>query len=253
MPGERVLIVEDDELVAEHEARSLTSLGYRPLDSIDSGEAALIKAGKDRPDLVLMDIELAGTVDGVEAASAIYRELDIPTVFVTGFQDDRTFQRANTAEPFGYILKPFEAHELRNAIEIALRQHRARKSKEIKVLQETEMRSRLILCDAVSAILQARSSGEPVSTNPEAETTRVWLLCNELWKRSDTRNRALAHNSGASPPGTDLTEPNIPDGFQLQAYTKDGQTIWSSGQVRLFRDSGGNPLTYQGAVQHIER
>jgi PAS domain S-box-containing protein len=119
----RVLIVEDDRIIAQDIQQTLTRLGYAYPMVVSSGEEAIQRAADIRPDLVLMDIKLKGPMDGVEAAQQIRARLDIPVVYLTAYADDLTLRRARITGPFGYILKPFEDRELHSVIEMALYRH----------------------------------------------------------------------------------------------------------------------------------
>jgi|UniRef100_A0A7V6DPS8 PAS domain S-box-containing protein len=116
----RVLIVEDEWLVAQGIKESLIDLGYEVVGMAVSGAETLQLAAEQRPDLVLMDILLQGDLDGIEVAARLRQELQIPVIFLTAYADPTTLGRAKVAEPYGYILKPFEVRELHSAIEIAL-------------------------------------------------------------------------------------------------------------------------------------
>ncbi len=119
----RILIVEDEAITALDLKHQLTSLGYEIAGVADTAEDAVRMAKERKPDLVLMDIRLAGELDGIVAASAIRGSDDLPIVFLTAHSDQTTVARALAASPFGYILKPFEIQELRVTIEIALYKH----------------------------------------------------------------------------------------------------------------------------------
>ncbi|MBN1887518.1 MAG: response regulator [Thermoflexales bacterium] len=119
----QILVVEDKSIVAADIRRRLASLGYGVSAIVGFGEEAIEEAARLRPDLVLMDIMLKGEMDGVEAAHHIRERLDIPVIYLTAHSDEATLQRAKIAEPFGYILKPFEERELYTNIEIALYRH----------------------------------------------------------------------------------------------------------------------------------
>jgi len=123
MAKRKILIVEDEGIVALHIENSLKSLGYAVAGMASSGEEAIKKAQDTRPDLVLMDIVLKGEIDGIIACEKIGALFDIPVVFLTAFGDEDTLQRAKVTEPFGYILKPFKERELHIAIDIALYKH----------------------------------------------------------------------------------------------------------------------------------
>ncbi len=119
----KILVVEDEVIVAEDIAGRLKKLGYAVTATVVSGEEALEKVTEERPDLVLMDIVLKGDMDGITTAEKIRAKVDVPTVFLTAYADDKTLQRAKLTNPFGYIIKPFQQHDLRVAIEIALHRH----------------------------------------------------------------------------------------------------------------------------------
>jgi len=135
----RILIVEDEAIVARDIRVQLQELGYDPLPHTGSGEQAIVLAREFRPDLVLMDIELSGAMSGIQAAQAIRKELFIPVVYLTAFADDETVAATRKTEPFGYILKPFSQRDLRTAIEVALFKHKAEAR-----LQASERRFRTI-------------------------------------------------------------------------------------------------------------
>jgi len=120
----KVLIAEDEALVALDIAHELESAGYDVASQVSTGRAAVDKAVELRPDVVLMDITMPGELDGIQAAEEITRRVGSPIIFVTAHSDEATLQRAKLTRPSGYVMKPFEPNELRANIEIAL--HRAR-------------------------------------------------------------------------------------------------------------------------------
>jgi len=115
-----ILIVEDEAIVAEDLACKVRQLGYNVAGTTLTGEEAVQLARQQRPALVLMDIHLAGAMDGIEAAHTIYQEYHLPVLFLTAHIDPDTVERARQAEAFGYILKPFDERDLRIQIEMAL-------------------------------------------------------------------------------------------------------------------------------------
>jgi CRP-like cAMP-binding protein/CheY-like chemotaxis protein len=116
----RILVVEDESIVAMDIADCLGSLGYEVVGTTDHGEDAINKATTLKPDLVIMDIMLKGAMDGISAAETISTRLQIPVIFLTAHSDESTLQRAKVTAPYGYILKPFDAEDLRTSVEIAL-------------------------------------------------------------------------------------------------------------------------------------
>jgi PAS domain S-box-containing protein len=119
----RILVVENEQIVAHDLAEMLVELGYLVIDIVATGEAALDGARTLRPDAVLMDVRLAGAMDGIEAAAQIRAEHNIPIIYLTAHADDETLRRAKATEPLGYLVKPFRETELRCAIEIAIHKH----------------------------------------------------------------------------------------------------------------------------------
>jgi PAS domain S-box-containing protein len=118
-----LLIVEDEVIVAEDVRRRLEEMGYKITGVAGRGEQALALALRDHPDVILMDIGLKGTLDGIEAAQKILAEVDIPIVFASAYSDEATLRRVKTIDPYGFVLKPFDERELRTAIEIGLYKH----------------------------------------------------------------------------------------------------------------------------------
>ncbi len=116
----RILIVEDEAIVAMDIRHRLEKLGYVPVRSVASGEEAVEAAAELDPDLILMDIQLAGAMDGIEAAGFIRERGGTPVIFLTAYSDRASLERAKVADAFGYVLKPFEERELGIAIEMAL-------------------------------------------------------------------------------------------------------------------------------------
>ncbi len=123
-PATRILVVEDETIIALDIEQQLRNLGYQPLGFVTTGEEALLQCEELVPDVVLMDIQLAGSVDGIAAAQLIRQQNNLPVVMLTAYSSDDILLRAKIAEPFGYVLKPFSTDELRIAIEMALYKHR---------------------------------------------------------------------------------------------------------------------------------
>jgi putative nucleotidyltransferase with HDIG domain len=120
----RILIVEDEEGIVIHLDFLLRRMSCIVLEVAAFGEQAVERAGELRPDLVLMDINLAGHMDGIEAARLIHDKYRIPIIFLSAFSEDLTIQHAQVSEPYAYLVKPVKETELRAAIEIALYKHK---------------------------------------------------------------------------------------------------------------------------------
>jgi PAS domain S-box-containing protein len=122
-PPVRVMVVEDERVIAHDLKDCLEALGYCVPGMATSGEEAILKARELRPDVILMDIRLEGKLDGVQAADQIWDELQIPAIYATGYSDQATVDRATASELFGYILKPIKERDLYIAIKAALQRH----------------------------------------------------------------------------------------------------------------------------------
>ena len=130
----RILVVEDDVIVASDIEKSLEHFGYKVPATASSGEQAISKALDLKPDLILMDIRLKGKMDGVEAAAKIREKLNVPVIYLTAYSDEKTIERAKITEPLAYLLKPFEERELKTAVEIALYRHKI--EEKVRALKE---------------------------------------------------------------------------------------------------------------------
>ncbi|OPY36086.1 MAG: two-component response regulator [Methanoregula sp. PtaU1.Bin051] len=144
MTAAALFIVEDEMIVAKDIRETVKSLGYRVAGMAKTGEAALQKIEETRPDLVLMDIRLAGELDGIETAGRIHSLYDIPVIYLTAYADNDLLERAKITEPYGYILKPYDERELHSIIEMALYKHAA----------EREIKKRDAILFAVSSTVE---------------------------------------------------------------------------------------------------
>ena len=120
MTAARILVVEDERIIALHLRQQLTKLGYDVPNTVSTGEHALRRVEESQPDLVLMDINLKGRMDGIEAAAAIRRSHSIPIIYLTAYSEDETLARAAATHPHGYLLKPFSERELHAMIQVSL-------------------------------------------------------------------------------------------------------------------------------------
>lgn len=120
MENTKIMIVEDEITVAQNLEVSLKSHGYEIVGMPSTGEEAIKLAGTKKPNLILMDIMLAGNIDGVNAAKQIYEQFKIPVIYLTAYSDENTLRRARHSGAYGFVLKPFDLKELNAAIEIAL-------------------------------------------------------------------------------------------------------------------------------------
>ncbi len=147
MSPAQILIVEDETVIALDIEESLIRLGYGVTGTVDSAAAALAAVAQQRPDLVLMDIHLQGEQTGVAAAMQMRQAYQLPVVFLTAHADAATLAQVKAAEPFGYIVKPFDLRDLSVTIEIALNRHQAELSVQRALEQEqalNQMKSQFV-------------------------------------------------------------------------------------------------------------
>lgn len=152
-PARKLFVVEDEPTIASLLHLTLEKLGYEVVGSADNGPEAVRQAAALMPDLVLMDVQLNGEMDGTEAARQIRVTSGRPVIFLTGHSDAGVLQRAKETEPYGYILKPFSARELMVQVEMALYRHqmeneRAQLKRELEIAHENlrTLRGLLPLC-----------------------------------------------------------------------------------------------------------
>ncbi|HIG55008.1 MAG TPA: hybrid sensor histidine kinase/response regulator [Candidatus Latescibacteria bacterium] len=120
----RILIVEDENIVGLDIQKRLQRMGYEALEVLSTGQQAVEYVEREQPDLILMDIQIQGDIDGIEAARRIRERFDVPIVYLTAFSDETTLQRAKATEAFAYVLKPFKDRDLYSSIEFALYRHK---------------------------------------------------------------------------------------------------------------------------------
>jgi diguanylate cyclase (GGDEF)-like protein/PAS domain S-box-containing protein len=216
----RILIVEDELIVARDISEQLVQMGYERAGHATRGEEAIALAGQLRPDLVLMDIQLAGAMDGIAAAQTIRTQFGLPVVFITGFDVDDTLERAQLVEPHGYVVKPFIERELRGVLKMALYKHRAEAR-----LSESAQHVQAILDNMLDGVITISAQGLIESYNPAASLIFGY-----------TEQEALGHNVALLMPQAQRAQHDA----YLSCYKKTGQphTIGTSRQVNGQRKDG---------------
>jgi response regulator RpfG family c-di-GMP phosphodiesterase len=191
----RILVVEDESLVAKDIQNMLISLGYEVIDVVSTGEEAIRLAESTSPDLVLLDIVLKGEIDGIVAAEKIWERFAIPVVYLTAYADENTLQRAKVTEPFGYILKPFDQRELQTTIEMAF--YKARMD---HTLREREDWLSTVLTSIGDGVIATDSRGLITFMNPLAERLTGWTTPEAFHKPLHDIFQ-IAHDFPGSPSG----------------------------------------------------
>lgn len=242
MAKAKIMIVEDERITAEDLKGALETAEYIVPDLISSGEDAVEKAGKIRPDLVLMDIRLEGEMDGIKAAERIRERYGIPVIYLTAYSDANTVQRAKITEPSGYILKepfgfirkPFEESELHTAIEITLYRHKIERR-----LRNHEQWLQAILKSVNDAIIATDAKGQIKFMNPIAEDITGWIQENAIGEQLDEVFKVF---NNEVPRLKEILENNIIAGSfnEIIIKSKDGTKIPVHGSVTPIKDENGN-------------
>jgi PAS domain S-box-containing protein len=231
----RILIVEDGLIIAEDLRRRCEALGYAVTGIAATGEDAVFIADRTRPDLVLMDIRLKGTMDGIEAGRQIRGSFDIPIVYATSSSDEATLVRAKETDPFGYLLKPVEPRELHATIELALH----RRTRETELRRRHELHRMLISAYAEPAILMD-TDGRITAVNgaaerilgPAPEQERARNLLDFI---PPEERQAVATRLGSLPSGEGGREARIACTLLDAACTR----VPSALSIRTLRDGSG--------------
>lgn len=251
-----VLIVEDDGILALHMTDMVTRMGYTALTPVATGQEAFATVENVTVDLILMDIELTGPMNGIEAAQNITQKHDIPVIFVTGFSQDPLLQEAKIAAPYGYLIKPVPERELAATIEMALHRHQLDKQ-----LRETQA-----ALAASEARYRHRFEHSPLgiyTSNPEG----VFLSMNSAMARIlgfDSAQEVMAYFTDigtqlyANPSEREiflksLAEHRRVQDFEFQARKKSGEIIWLSETARLDTYPGSDAQVINGFMQDITR
>ena len=156
MEKAKILIVEDEAIIAMEVESQLQSLGYEVTSVVDTGEKAIKKAETDKPDLILMDIRIKGKMDGIDTAEVIQKQFEIPIIFITAFADEKEVDRAKNTLPLAYLLKPIQYRELKVATELALHvaKNNRKRKEAVAALQKSEQKLRLHFDQTPLAVIE---------------------------------------------------------------------------------------------------
>ncbi len=196
MKKKRIMVVEDEGITAMRIKGSLEDMGYSVTSTEFSGEDAVKNAAEDRPDLILMDIVLDGEMDGIEAAGKMRTEYDIPVVYLTAHSDSAIVKRLKATEPFGYIIKPFEDHELRMVVEIAFyRYEMEQKIRESRDMLEIKVKERTAELESAVRLLEEAEKKMRLHAGElgESNTALKVLLKQRERDRNEFENNILSN------------------------------------------------------------
>ncbi|MFC1836109.1 PAS domain S-box protein [Thermodesulfobacteriota bacterium] len=245
MTEARILIVEDEPVLTMALSRSLKNLSYEVVGAVTSGRDCVRMAEESKPDLILMDINLEGDMDGIETADRIRSKFDIPVVYLTGYAEKDVLDRAKKTEPFGYLGKPVTMLELRSTIETALYKHEMERR-----LKESERRYRQIVENANDSIHKTDAKGFFVLVNPVtvlrtgySEEELIGTHCFEL-VHPDYRRQARRFFASQF-------ADRIPETYyEFPILTKEGETVWV-GQNTQMNMEGDRIVGFQSIARDI--
>lgn len=188
MRGSKIIVVEDESIVAEDIRRKLKNLGYEVPALANSGVEAVAAAERLKPDLVLMDISLRGELDGISAAAQLRSRFDTAIVFLTAHADTQTFEKAKSTVPYGYIIKPFDDRMLEITVEMAL----YKQSTERKLRENQELfRARL------TEIVEERTLELKNAINLLTREVAARKAAEEILKENESKFRTLSQEFNA--------------------------------------------------------
>ncbi|MEH1866401.1 MAG: diguanylate cyclase [Nostoc sp.] len=239
MFARKILVVEDEKIIASNIRKSLQKLGYSVSETTKSGEEAIKKVAETHPHLVLIDVCLAGEIDGVNVADIIQNHFHVPVVYLTEYSEYKTLYDKQLSEPFSYIVKPFIESDLHFAIEMALYKHQSK-----KILYEEKQRLAAIINSMSSAVIVTYANGCIQMMNPTAELITGWKESEafgkdlvEVIKLVDKDVGEKIENLAADVIKTGEIL-DFPENCIL--ITKDGKEIAIGDKVAPIRDRNGN-------------
>ena len=239
--AQRILIVEDQRLIAADIESTLKKLGYLVVGNVSSGEDAISKSDQLRPELVLMDVRLRGEMDGIQAAEIVRDRFNVPVVFLTAHADEETILRAKKTTPYGYLVKPFNDRELRATIEIAFYTHRMERALADERARRHAAEEFKVLVDGVKdyAIFMLDGKGRVTTWNSGAERLKGYKANEIVGKDFSVFYTEEARQAGHP---QRLLETALRDGrYEEENWRirKDGGRFWASVIVTAIRSESG--------------
>ena len=242
----RILIVEDQSIVASDVANQLRNVGYGISGIALSGEDAVRLAAAEHPDLALVDIELGNhRFDGIDVAQELRERLAVPVIYVTAYSDQATLERAKVTEPFGYILKPFDVRALQTSIELTLYKHRMEKR-----LRDSETLLRAIVEDQTEFICRCAPDGRLTFLN-QAYARYLNQHANELLGAEFMGLVAPEQTELVRQHFAMLTPEQPRKMREHEVQQNDGSTRWQQWTDHAFFDERGVLLGYQSVGRDI--
>ena len=249
----RILVVEDQRLIAADIENTLRKLGYVVVGNVASGEDAISKADQVRPELVLMDVRLRGEMDGIHAAEIIRDRFNVPVVYLTAYADEETILRAKKTTPFGYLVKPFNERELRATIEIAFYTHQMERTLADERAKRHGAEEFKILVDGVRdyAIFMLDGNGRVTTWNSGAERLKGYkreeIIGKDFSIFYTEEERQAGHPKR-------LLETALRDGrYEEENWRvrKDGTRFWASVVITAIRNESGTLIGFAKVTRDL--
>ncbi len=259
MKKARILIVEDEAIIAMEIENQLQSLGYIVTSIVDTGEKAIKKAEEDKPDIILMDIRIKGEMDGIEAAEEIRNRFGIPVIFSTAYLDEERIERAKITMPFGYVLKPVQERDLKVTIEMALYVSKvdAERRKTEEALRESEEKFRNLAENSLDTVWVMELDGSFIYISPSITELRgytseeaIAIPMEETMTPESLSHITRIFAEEKKKPMSECWAKRI---IELKQYKKDGSVITTEVLVKGLRDAKGNVVRLQGSSRNITK
>ena len=238
-----ILMVEDDAILAMDLQRMISQQGYTVLAPLASGEEAITFLLDNQVDLVLMDIELAGDINGIRTAEILHQTSDVPIVFLTGFSHDPLLEQAKIAAPYGYLIKPVPERELAATLEMALHRHSLDRQlqKSRLELKKSEEKYRQLVENSPLGIFRTTLAGRVLAVNaemarivgcvsPEEAIADFTDLADQFYVDPQRRQQLI----------TQLKAEGAVQHFEFEGRKKNGETLWISMNARLTPTDAAN-------------
>ncbi len=238
----RILIVEDEIIIALNIKNILTKIGYSVTEIVSSGDACFEQVKLDRPDLILMDIILEGDMDGIEIAALIRKDWEIPVIFLTAYSDRSSLQKAKLTEPYGYIVKPVNEKDLFTTIETALYRNRIDKK-----LKESELKYRMLFEQSRDAIFIRDNTGIITDINKP-------LLDLFGYTRDEVLNKKMhsfIDNAEIISMDEIFKQKGFVEDYETTLLTRSGRSMDCLVNISCFSDENGFITGYQGIIRDV--
>jgi len=246
----KILVVEDERIVALDLQDRLQNLGYSVPGTVARGDDAIHMALEHHPDLILMDIRLKGEMDGIETASKIQEHLDVPIVYLTAYADRDTLDRAKGTSPYGYILKPFEAREVQTTIEMALYRHTT--DAKLRSYAAELGRFKVAIDQVPECIVIVDLDGNTTYVNPAFERVTGFSSEEAIGQDAIALNHSQASNGDVVLLQSALEE-GSPWRGRLKNRRKDGTSFVSEGSITPVFDENGSVVHYVSVQRDVTR